>query len=175
MGSSLATYNRRLTAGVTQVINVQGNLFHLRSAASSVAISFGESSSDTLTLSAGGKAKIEGGFKRVFMKSSSTIDIVVNIGTGDIDDVSDSANVASALSSVAVSVGTSATLLKAANTGRKNIIIQALDRDIYIGDSGVTTANGIHVLAGGSAKLAVQSAVYGIAIGVTDTRIMELA
>ncbi|MBF0383395.1 MAG: hypothetical protein HQL69_20440 [Magnetococcales bacterium] len=176
MNSGMVTYSRTLQAGVTQVINVVGNLFHLRSASEAIRISFDISSSSALSLGAGAKVKIDGGFKKVYLTSVSTIDIVANIGSGDIEDAAESSGAASALANTAVTVGTGATLLKAANTGRKYLEVQPKTAPIFIGDSGVTTANGLEVSVGQTYTIYVTSAVYGIsATAGVDCRVMEYA
>lgn len=62
----------------------------------------------------------------------------------------------------AVTVGTSAVLIAAENLNRNSILVQNLGAaDIYIGDSGVTTANGLKVAKdGGTISLTAQVAVY---------------
>lgn len=62
-----------------------------------------------------------------------------------------------------VSVGTSATLIKAANTSRKRIVITNNDTgaDLYIGASGVTTATGLKLAPGASIVLNTTAAIYG--------------
>lgn len=65
----------------------------------------------------------------------------------------------------AVTVGTSAVALTAADSSRYSVIIQNLGAaDIYIGPSGVTTSSGLKVVAaGGAITLDKQTAaIYGI-------------
>ena len=76
----------------------------------------------------------------------------------------------------AVSVGVTATVIKAANTDRSSILIQNLGSvDVYIGsDASVTSSNGIKIAAGASATLATQTAIYGIAgSAAQDVRYFE--
>jgi hypothetical protein len=80
----------------------------------------------------------------------------------------------------AVSVGTSATDLVATDlANRKRILVQNLGtKKIYVGNSGVTSANGIEVFSGGSIELDVGPGIDLYAISGTagqDVRVMELA
>lgn len=62
-----------------------------------------------------------------------------------------------------VAVGTSATLISAANTSRKRITITNNDAgaDLYIGPTGVTTATGLKLAPGASIVLNTTAAIYG--------------
>jgi hypothetical protein len=89
------------------------------------------------------------------------------------------------MSIVAVSVGTSATLIKAKNY--KRIELQ-IDNDsgntVYIGDAdSVTTSTGIRVLNGakftlsyngGAHQFFYRGPIYGIASGTSAVRVLEL-
>lgn len=75
----------------------------------------------------------------------------------------------------AVTVGTSAVVIAAADD-RESILIQNLGAaDIYIGGSAVTTANGIKVVAsGGTLTLDSCAAIYGISGSAgNDVRFLE--
>lgn len=72
-----------------------------------------------------------------------------------------------------VTVGVAATLIKAANTSRKSITIQAFGGPIYIGGAAVAVADGFYLAAGSSVKLSNTAAVYGIAGANTDVRYFE--
>ena len=69
-----------------------------------------------------------------------------------------------------VSIGTSATLIIAANT-RQGVLITnpSSTVTVYIGGSGVTTGNGQELLPLQSASLPVVSAVYGVVASSTQT------
>ena len=69
----------------------------------------------------------------------------------------------SAVENAAVTVGTTAELLDAADGNRRALTIQNLGAaDIYVGDSDVTTANGVKVASGGTYVLTENTAaVYG--------------
>lgn len=75
-----------------------------------------------------------------------------------------------------VSVGASATLIRAARTSRDAVIIQNVHASqvLYLGDSAVTTSTGLKVAAGESIQLPTCGDVYGIASGAaTDVRYFE--
>jgi len=76
----------------------------------------------------------------------------------------------------AVTVGTSATVIKAANADRKVILINNNStQNMWIGDSGVTIADGQKLKVGESIKLYTQSAIYGIAASsADDSRYLEV-
>jgi hypothetical protein len=82
---------------------------------------------------------------------------------------------------VAVSVTSSATLLRAANTGRKALlIVNNGAADMYVGLSDVTAASGIPVKASGGAlsltpPFLTQQAIYGRTASATiDARVWEI-
>jgi hypothetical protein len=86
--------------------------------------------------------------------------------------------IASGFSHGAVSVGTVATLIKAANSNRQALTVQNLSPgDVYLGGATVTVANGLR-LSPGELRLIEKNtgAVYGIvASGTADVRYMEEA
>jgi hypothetical protein len=88
-------------------------------------------------------------------------------------------SVGSSLTPSAVSVGTSATLLSAANSQRQSCMIANADAaaTLYVGDSTVTTANGMPVPPGGNITIDKNTgAIYGrVAAGTLDARVLEEA
>jgi len=70
-----------------------------------------------------------------------------------------------------VAVTTSATLVAAARPARKSITLTPTAATVYyVGNTGVTTANGLYVAAGGSVTLATTAAIYAVgASAVTIT------
>lgn len=61
-----------------------------------------------------------------------------------------------------VSVGTTATVIAAARTGRGTVTVANGATAIYVGNSGVTTTTGILVPVNGNLTLTFNGAVYGI-------------
>lgn len=74
---------------------------------------------------------------------------------------------------------TAALLTPTPLTNRKSLIVQNLgNKEIYIGDSGVTSSNGVKISAGANAELKFDSSValYArTASGTADVRILEAA
>lgn len=67
------------------------------------------------------------------------------------------------------SVGTTATLLRAANANRINLNVRNLTADAYIGDSAVTAATGHLLKAGDAFDIKWAGAVYAITASGTTT------
>ena len=88
-------------------------------------------------------------------------------------------SVAAGLTPSAVEVGDEATLVSAANELRQSCMITNNDAaaTLYVGDDGVTTANGTPVQPGGSITIDKNvGAIYGIvATGTVDARVLEEA
>ena len=106
------------------------------------------------------------------------------IGDGDIIDNRFSASGALSTRALAaqssaygnVSVGVTATLVRAANAGRSSVLVQNLGTGIiYVGtDGSVTAANGIQVQVNSAITLNVDDAIYAIStIAATDVRYLE--
>lgn len=75
----------------------------------------------------------------------------------------------------AVSVGTEAEVILAANEDRRACLIQPTDGDIYIGDSTVLTTTGIKVASGTVFTDAyTQDVWYAISGGSVDVRVLEV-
>lgn len=75
-----------------------------------------------------------------------------------------------------ITVGTTSTLIKAANTSRKRIVIkvpQAAANPVYIGVSGVTTGDGHCIDPGDSLTLNSTAAIYGDAAANTVITYLE--
>ena len=84
---------------------------------------------------------------------------------------------ASTLNHASVDCNTTATLIKAANTSRKGILIKnnSSSENVYIGLSGVTTSDGYELEAGEEKYFYHKEAVYGItASGTVDVRYLEV-
>jgi hypothetical protein len=80
------------------------------------------------------------------------------------------------IAQAAVSVGTTATLLSAANASRKSVVLQNLGSSpVYLGGASVTTANGVEIAGGGGAIVVdkTTAALYGIvSAGTSDVRVL---
>lgn len=105
-------------------------------------------------------------FKRVRIYSAVAQTIKLMVGRGEFKDRRASGQLAGASANNygAVTVGTSAVLIAAADLERRSILIQNLGAAaIFVGsDNSVTTANGIKVPAGGSYTADNTTTVYAI-------------
>lgn len=75
----------------------------------------------------------------------------------------------------AVSTGATALLTEtqAATPGLRAVVIQPVGGDIYIGDSGVTTSNGIKITDGSLTMWPkTRAVIYAISAGSVNTRVM---
>lgn len=149
---SLADHNAKLAANERQPVSKKGSFLALKEATGSVRV---EIDGQTFTMVAGDYAEIRGGFESFYVTDTSGAanSVTFVIGDGDfrrfvITGQLDLAK-ASVISSAAVTVGTSQAILAAASTGRKELRIQNLGTvDVYIGETGVTTATGIKLAPG---------------------------
>lgn len=82
------------------------------------------------------------------------------------------------IASAAVAVGTTAVQLVGGRSGRDTLIVQNIHATqiLYVGPSGVSTADGLKVAAGQTLPLDnLNGPLYGIASGAgTDVRILEV-
>lgn len=113
----------------------------------------------------------EGGFDRfeVVSAGAQTVKVAVSNGQGGYDatNITSTVMLASTITDkTPVTVGTVATLLASANSARKGLrLYNGGTADVYLGGSGVTTANGVLKLTPGSTYLeqeAAPAAWYGI-------------
>ncbi|MEW8411355.1 MAG: hypothetical protein AB2696_21185 [Candidatus Thiodiazotropha sp.] len=120
--------------------------------------------------------RIKGGFDRLRIVNGDTAQrIALKITDGDVTDnrLVGQVDITGGIriggytggSFGAVTVDSTATLIKAANSARGKLTIQApSSADIYIGlDNSVTVSNGIRIPAGGSVPVENTAAIYGIA------------
>ena len=72
-------------------------------------------------------------------------------------------------------IGVTASQVVATGTFKRSVLIQNLSaNDIYIGDSTVTTATGIKIVAGGDATFNTQGDLWAVATGAnSDVRYWE--
>lgn len=168
--------NISLTANVEKTVAVTGEIVMLRSASTAVEVRLDHGS--VSSLGAGGVIRADAGqtYDKIHLRSASSIDIVILAGFGDIEDAPSFSTSATSMTNGTVTVGTSATLLSAANAGRAEFHIQPKTDSIYVGNSGVTTANGVEVKKDQTYIVNVTSAIYAISpTAANDTRIMEFA
>lgn len=175
-----------LIANQTKLLAVSGRYFRCLSADSPFNLSISNLGINSKFL-AGLGVKFEESFDNIELLSETTQSISIITHNGEISDsrLAGEIDLSGALQMLqsaavsngfgAVSVGTSATLVKEANTSRRSIIVQAVGGDIYIGSTAsVTILNGIHVTQGQSYTVENALAVYaiGVAAGI-DVRYSE--
>ncbi|NIB44750.1 hypothetical protein HBA55_34540 [Pseudomaricurvus alkylphenolicus] len=185
----MKTFVTDCQAGIAQDIGgAKGSYFRILSGDGDVKVTFfftnGDSYRTGWKVGIGAPTMRE--FKRILIESSITQRMEVAWSTGPINDnrlngnleinggVSIKANKTAAHG--AVSVGTSATLVVAENLGRGRCLLQNLGgSDCYVGNSsGVTTANGIKLVADGTMEVSFDDTVYAItATGTADVRYLE--
>jgi hypothetical protein len=84
--------------------------------------------------------------------------------------------IAAGMTVTRVSVTTSATQLRAANSSRQAVLVRPLDGTIYVGDSNaVTTATGFPVKTDEALVLANGEPVFAVAGGTVAVAVLEEA
>jgi len=170
-------YDISLTAGGISNQAISGNFFRVLTAGDPIKVRFDGSGVETELLEGLGLKLPE--FHSIAILSEVAQSIKIIAGFGEVEDNRTAGTISldgSAKSYYgAVSIGATATLIKAANSSRRSIAIQPIDGDIYVAsDSNVTTANGLKVTQGGSITIENMLAVYGISDGPTvDVRYSE--
>jgi hypothetical protein len=172
----MQTYDLTVAAGGVVQIGVSGRYMRLINASAVVTVGFwakGNLKGKAVGINPGLWIKPEESFDSITVESATaqTVSIMVGAGEAGYDQVTVSGSVLAALSNTItdaapVSVGTSATLLIAAATTRRGIrFTNAGTADVYLGSSGITTANGAIKIAAGNTWIedeAPGAAWYGI-------------
>jgi hypothetical protein len=175
-------------AGIAEFVGATGTYFRILSADNDVDVSFEfiDGSSFRTGWKVGVGHDIGKRFRSVWIHSDTTQRVEIAYAFGRIDDnrlngnleisggVAIKAN--KTVAHGAVSVNNSATLVRAENLGRGRCLLQNLGgSDIYVGSStGVTTANGIKVVADGTMEISFDDTVYAITpSGTADVRYLE--
>lgn len=173
-----------LTAGESIQVAVVGNYFRALTAIDPFKVTFSDGTSTEFLAGLGMRVPAE--FSTIRIESDTAQDVTFIAGIGQVDDSRlagqiditggmDTQEQGAASSNYgAVSVGVAATLIHAANTARKSILIQPQDGDIFVGsDNLVTTANGVKVASGVGFVIYAVNDVYAIAASAVDTRYLE--
>jgi len=135
-----------------------------------------------LVLQNGLSAKFQQQFNNVRIVNGAIAQTIeLYIGVGELIDsrltVSGGISIAgnSGATGGAVTVGSSATLIRTANTNRASILLQNLGTsDLYLGvQNTVSASNGILLKADGIASFTMQSNIYGITASSVDVRFIE--
>lgn len=142
-----------LPAGEDVPVSIVGDIFLLRSASGDVRVKIPELNIDT-PFSRGLSIKLDRQFSRVLLSSETSQIVEIAIGLGDIRDNSVSGSFTFLQSTTIktlppATVGTVAAKLINAGNSRKSFRIQNLGGSaIWLGDSTVTTTNGIQLNPG---------------------------
>ncbi|NIB44727.1 hypothetical protein HBA55_34425 [Pseudomaricurvus alkylphenolicus] len=175
-------------AGETISIGAAGRYFRLLEGDGDITVTFetdnGNGARTAWKVGLGGR--VDQDFKRLMIHSSITQRIVIAYSKHQIDDsrLTGSLSISGGLSIKAnktvahgaVSVTTTATLVRAENLGRGRCLLQNLGgAACYVGStSGVTASNGMKVLPGGTMEVSFDDTVYAItASGTADVRYLE--
>lgn len=168
-------YEFTVASGGQQSRAVKGNFARVKSADAEINLRFenkdGRVIAD-LNLTAGMRCTLPEVFEtiRVGNSSGSSVDAVVLVGFGDVDDAAVvgevDVSVSGSIDSVAdVSIATVTTAqIVAANVARREVMITNLaanTANFRIGDSGAGAANGIELQPGQTITLTTTAAVYG--------------
>jgi len=185
-GSAIRKFTRTLAANAETVINVSGaTAVQCTGATAGFSVRPDDRNPVELANGLGIRYQEEEAFNTLRITNEGTPQTIeLYIGSGDVIDNRFSASGALSTRLLAaqssaygnVSVGTSATLVRAANTGRASILVQNLGAGtIYLGsDSSVTTANGIQAQPGAAVEFKVDDAIYAISsAAATDVRYFE--
>lgn len=170
----MKTFAANLPAGGTITPQIAGKYVRVTKATGAVRVRTSQGVDLTLELGLGvGFAEP---FESLEIYSATAQQIELAVGFGQVDDnrLVGTVNLTGGLSTAevrgathtasAVTVGTSAVQLEAADANRKNLIIQAISGDIFIGGANtVTVANGLKIAAGGSFETQGVGAVWAIA------------
>lgn len=150
-----------------------------------IEVALGRSTEDFIPLTPGQGIIGKSGVWRVKWAAQPglTAKVLLSAGLDELDveaqptkQIVTSGSIGGTITSVAVSVGVAATLLKAANGARHALTIQNLGTDaVFVGPVGVTTATGARLLPGERFETDnVTAAFYGIsATAGQDCRVLE--
>jgi hypothetical protein len=179
------TYTVALTANQEFPLAVQGNMYAVISNTGDFTITLDESNK-LISQTAGMGGKFDDVYNRVTLLSSTTQSVTVIFGYGSFVDARASVN-ATINTTVApsdtldnssdITVTSAATLLKAADTNTKEVLIHvpadALN-SIRVGAGSVTATSGIEIEPGTTLSMACEAAVYAIRDGSSDVVVSTL-
>jgi hypothetical protein len=181
---AVVTRTHALTANKNIIDNVRGRVLHIMELSGSIKLSIGERTPSVVQR--GDRFSLPEG--EIFDKveiieyAGSTGSITFRVGEGDISNTA--TQISSAITTNdgdtgaygAVTVGTSAVQISAANTSKNSVLITNTDSStfLYVGtDNLVTTATGTPVLPNSSIEVRTGGAVWGIAASSIGTRYLE--
>lgn len=183
--TNFRTYTISLTANQEYPLNVGGDFFRVLENTGQFSVTFDESNRFT-DQEAGMGAKFVDPYDRIIFLSTTTQTIVVVLGYGAFEDsrASVNATINTTISpsdtvdnAADISVGATATLLKAADANTKEVLIHVPSdaaNSIRIGGASVAAGTGIEVEPGSTLSIACEAALYGIRDGASNVTVSTL-
>ncbi len=179
------SYTLSLTANQEFNLDVEGNMYAVISNTGAFTITLDESNRLTNQTSGMGGA-FHDTYERVTLLSTTTQTVIVIFGFGKFSDARATVN-ATVNTTIApsdtfdntsdITVGSTATLLKAADTATKEVLIHVPSdaaNSIRVGGSSVTATSGLEVEPGSSFTINCEAAIYGIRDGSSDVSVSTL-
>lgn len=179
------SYVVSLTADQEYPLRVRGNMYAVIENTGNFTITFDESNRIALA-TAGTGGEFQQPYEDVKLLSTTTQTVTIVLGFGKYRDARATVN-ATVNTTVApsdtldndsdVTVGSSATLLKAADTDTKEILVHVPSdaaNSIRVGNASVTATSGIEVEPGSTLAISAEAAVYGIRDGSSDVDVSTL-
>lgn len=179
------TYVIALTANQEYNLGVDGNMYAVISNTGDFTITLDESNR-LVQQTAGMGGEFTDEYERVTLLSTTTQSVTVVFGYGKYRDaratVSATINTTISPSDTVdntsdITVGSTATLLKAADSDAKEVLIHVPSdaaNSIRVGGASVTATSGLEIEPGSTASLACEAALYGIRDGSTDVDVSTL-
>lgn len=172
-------YDIILTAGNFEMFGIEGDFLYLINAPSSVRVSFENTGlnkdvemMEGMTIKPGKYTSL-----RIFSAVNQTVKILAGFGDVNHNRISGSINVvqqvSNSINNYAVNCNASMEIVPR-NLNRKKVTIIPTNGDIFIGDDGVTTNNGMPIIAGSPCEIETSAAIYAIPSGAAvDIRVIE--
>lgn len=179
------SYTLSLTANQEFNLDVEGNMYAVISSTGSFTITLDESNR-LVQQTSGMGGEFQDAYERVTLLSTTTQTVTVIFGFGKFLDARASVN-ATLNTTVApsdtldndndITVGSTATLLKAADSDAKEILIHVpstSSNSIRVGNASVSSTSGIEIEPGSTLALSIEAAIYGIRDGSNDVTVSTL-
>lgn len=179
------TYTLSLTANQEFNLDVEGNMYAVIDNTGAFTITLDESNR-LVQQTSGMAGEFQDSYERVTLLSTTTQTVIVIFGFGKFADARASVN-ATVNTTVApsdtldnttdITVGSTATLLKAADADAKELLLHVPSdaaNSIRVGNASVTATSGLEVEPGSTLALAVEAAIYGIRDGGTNVSVSTL-
>ena len=179
------TYTISLTANQEYPLEVDGDMYAVIANTGDFTIRFDESNRLT-NQSSGMGGSFPREYERVTLVSTTTQTVTIILGFGEFSDARASLNATvnatiepsdTVDNTTDISVGATATLLKAADTNTKEVIIHVPSdaaNSIRVGGASVSATSGVEVEPGSTLTISCEAALYGIRDGATNVSVSTL-